>query len=177
MGRIAIQGDIVTACRLLRMCSLLMLGLLASCASTSSRMAVPYEIVLTADEQLNPDATGRPSPVQVFVFELRSGSTFESRDFFALQSDPQQALQADLLNVEQIVLRPGQAHTFKRPGDLQATAVGVVVGYRELDASVWRVLLPLPESRTTNIYKFWQSAPDAVQVSLQLRKNAIHVVD
>jgi type VI secretion system protein VasD len=113
----------------------------------------------------------------VFVFELRSGSTFESRDFFALQSDPQQALQADLLNVEQIVLRPGQAHTFKRPGDLQATAVGVVVGYRELDASVWRVLLPLPESRTTNIYKFWQSAPDAVQVSLQLRKNAIHVVD
>ena len=65
----------MTACRLLRMCSLLMLGLLASCASTSSRMAVPYEIVLTADEQLNPDATGRPSPVQVFVFELRSGST------------------------------------------------------------------------------------------------------
>ncbi|HRL20538.1 type VI secretion system lipoprotein TssJ [Alcaligenes sp. SDU_A2] len=165
------------ASRFLRLPALLMLGLLASCASTSSRVAVPYDMVLTADEQLNPDATGRPSPIQVLVFELRSGSAFEATDFFALQSDPQGALQGDVLNVEQIVLRPGQTHRLRRPGDLQAGAVGVVAGYRQLDASVWRVLLPLPESRTTNIYKFWQASPDAVQVRLQLRKNAIHVLD
>src|SRR3546814_13491243 len=76
------------------------LALLAGCSSTARQVPVPYAIELTVDPQVNPDVHGRPSPVQITVYELSSSSAFESRDFFALQSDPQAALGKELLNTD-----------------------------------------------------------------------------
>lgn len=149
--------------------------LFGSCASTASRVAIPYEIELIADEQVNPDLDGRPSPIQVSIFELKSAQQFDAQDFFSLQADSQHVLGGDVLHREQIVLRPGERRVIRRPGDLQANLIGVVAAYRQLDTSVWRLSLPLPESRSTNIYKFWQATPSAVQLRLQIGKSVLSV--
>lgn len=42
--------------------SLIAAGALAGCASTESKMAVPYVVELKADNQVNPNASGKASP-------------------------------------------------------------------------------------------------------------------
>ncbi|MEI2415183.1 type VI secretion system lipoprotein TssJ [Orrella sp. JC864] len=141
---------------------LLLAALLAAgCASTAKRVGVPYEVRLIASDDVNPDARQRPSPVQITVYTLRSTRGFEQSDFFALQGDPRQLLGEELIAVEQVILRPGQVHELRGAGDPQAQALGVVAAYRDLEHSDWRLTIPLPEARSTNIYKFWQMSPSA----------------
>ncbi|WP_459615753.1 type VI secretion system lipoprotein TssJ [Bordetella sp. 2513F-2] len=152
-------------------------AILAGCSSTASRRPVPYAIELHADPAVNPDANGRPSPIQVTVYELSSPSTFESRDFFTLQGDAQAALGKELLNTEQIILRPGQTYKVSQPGNVEARVVGIVAAYRDLESSRWRLVIPLPEPQNTNIYKVWQFSPNEETVRVSVGSKGVEVVD
>ncbi len=132
---------------------------LAGCSSTARQVPIPYAIVLSADPQVNPDINQRPSPIQVTVYELKSPGAFQSRDYFSLQADPQAALGKDLLNSDQVIVKPGETQMVERPGNPEARVVGIVAGYRDLEHSQWRLVIPLPEAQNTNIYKVWQFSP------------------
>ncbi|AOB30019.1 hypothetical protein AKI39_03935 [Bordetella sp. H567] len=139
---------------------------LAGCSSTARQVPVPYAIVLSADPQVNPDTNQRPSPIQVTVYELKSPGTFQSRDYFSLQADPQAALGKDLLNSDQVIVKPGETQTVERPGNPEARVVGIVAGYRDLEHSQWRLVIPLPEAQNTNIYKVWQFSPNEEKIQI-----------
>src|SRR5690606_12820903 len=109
-------------------------------------------------------------------YELRSPAAFQTTDYFALQADPGKALGADLLQVQRLTLHPGTPETLRRPGNVGAKALGIVAGYRDLDGSQWRMLVDLPESRSTNIYKFWQFSPDAARIKIQLDGHGMALV-
>jgi len=153
------------------------LALLAGCSSTARRVPVPYAIELTVDKQVNPDVHGRPSPIQVTIYELSSSSAFESRDFFSLQSDPQAALGKELLNTDQAILRPGETKTLQYTGSADARMVGIVAAYRELEKSHWRLVVPLPEAQNTNIYKVWQFSPNEETIKVSVKDNGLAVTD
>lgn len=150
---------------------------IAGCSSTASRVAVPYAIELTADKQVNPDINGRPSPVQITIYELSSTSAFSSRDFFALQSDPQVALGKELLNSDQVVLRPGETKTLHYSGNTEARMVGIVAAYRDLEKSQWRLAVELPEAQKTNIFKVWQFSPNEETIKVSVKDNEVVVTD
>ncbi|MVW78015.1 type VI secretion system lipoprotein TssJ [Bordetella sp. 02P26C-1] len=156
--------------------ALLML-VIAGCSSTARRVPVPYAIELAADKQVNPDANGRPSPVQVTIYELSSSTAFGSRDFFALQSDPQAALGKELLNTDQVVLRPGETKTLQYPGSSEARMVGIVAAYRDLEHSQWRLVVELPEAQNTNIFKIWQFSPNEETIKVAVKNHEVIVTD
>lgn len=147
--------------------------MLAACSSTAKRVPVPYVIAFKADDAVNPDRHGRPSPIQVSVYELKSTDKFESTDFFTLQSNPQQALGSDLINVERIVLKPGETKKIAHEGSAEGRVVGIVGGYRDLEHSKWRLVLPLPEAQRTNAYKIWQFSPNEEQVAVAVEKGGL----
>lgn len=149
----------------------------AGCASTARRVPVPYAIELVADKQVNPDVNGRPSPIQVTIYELSSSSAFGSRDFFALQSDPQTALGKELLNTDQVVLRPGETKTLQYPGSSEARVVGIVAAYRDLEQSQWRLAVELPEAQNTNIFKIWQFSPNEETIKVAVMDQEVVVTD
>jgi type VI secretion system protein VasD len=150
---------------------------LAGCSSTARQVPIPYAIVLTADPQVNPDANSRPSPIQVTVYELKSPGTFQSRDYFSLQGDPQAALGKDLLNTDQVILQPGQTETLERQGNGEARVVGIVAGYRDLENSRWRLVIPLPEAQNTNIYKVWQFSPNEEKIQIAVGTKGLSETD
>src|SRR5690606_37230095 len=121
--------------------------ILAGCAATASRLAVPYVVELHAMPDVNPGASGEAAPIQLTVYELKSISKFQSTGYFGLQGDAHAALGDELLSVSRVILKPGESEVITRPGDVSATALGIVAGYRELDSSQWRMLVELPESR------------------------------
>src|SRR5690606_29862214 len=66
---------------------LMILGctILAGCAATASRLAVPYVVELHAMPDVNPGTNGMAAPIQLTVYELTSVSKFQSTDYFGLQ--------------------------------------------------------------------------------------------
>lgn len=148
---------------------------LTACSSTSSQKPHPYRLALVADKMLNPDAQGRPSPLQITVYELSAPTNFESVDYFTLQGNARTALGDELVAVEQVILRPGETHVIARPGNLQARVLGVTAAYRNLDASRWRATIKLPNPQNTNVYKVWQFSPGEEQLSVKLGPQALEV--
>src|SRR5690606_35922357 len=170
-------GKQASACAAWGLFLLVLLSMaLAGCAATESKQAVPYEIRFETAQDVNPDSSGRPSPIQITLYELKAPGAFQSADYFSLQNDAQATLGAELLDVQRVTLRPGQQYELARPGNGEARALGVVAGYRDLDASHWRLLIDLPKSRSTNIYKIWQFSPGGAEIELAVNEKGVAVV-
>ncbi len=121
---------------------LLMMGItitMTSCALGPRPMEpVALTLHISANAQINPDINGRPSPVAVRIYELKSVALFSSADFFSLFDKDTATLGGDLLGKEEFTLYPGETRILTRPGHLETTAIGVLVAYRDLEKSIWR---------------------------------------
>ncbi|AZE89706.1 type VI secretion system lipoprotein TssJ [Pseudomonas orientalis] len=123
---------------------LLMLGLLAGCSALSPFSTLTkLDLVLTANEHLNPDLHGRPSPVVLQLIELRHGVAFENAEFFSLYDNAEQVLPKDWVSSEEVELRPGDRLALKLRVEPGSHFVGVLAAYRDLPHVQWRLLVPL----------------------------------
>jgi type VI secretion system protein VasD len=154
---------------------LLVSGLLTGCGSTPPPIAsaIPYQVKLNADANINHDILGRPSPIVVRVFELRSGGAFESNDFFSLQDKPELVLGRELIGMEQVSLYPGEVKYVTGAGSPDARNIGILAEYRVLDAKRWRRLIGLPLSRQSNSWFFWRSPPDRLSLSVDIKNDGV----
>ncbi|MCB1930330.1 MAG: type VI secretion system lipoprotein TssJ [Rhodocyclaceae bacterium] len=123
-------------------CALLAVG----CSSTPDPTVVAA--TFQAEENLNPDSSGRPSPLVVRMYELKALSAFKDADFFSLWDNEQQTLAGDLVAREEMVLRPGDTHSIQRTTQPGTRFVGVVAAYRDLERAVWRASVPLVAHKT-----------------------------
>jgi len=101
-------------------------------------------VSLHAGERLNPDPSGRPSPLVVRIYELRGRTAFESADFIGLYEKDADLLRADLVKKQQWHVQPGQtlevaAHEV--PNDV--AFVAVFAAYRDLERANWRAVVPV----------------------------------
>jgi type VI secretion system protein VasD len=102
---------------------------------------------LAAGPGSNPDLRGRPSPVVVRVYELRSVGAFSSADFFSLFEKEQEALGGDLIGREEFTLQPGEKRPYQRQLQPDTRFIGVVAAFRDLENSRWRQTAPVPSAR------------------------------
>ncbi len=119
----------------------------AGCSSTPDPTVVAATI--QAEENLNPDSSGRPSPLVIRVYELRALSSFKDADFFSLWDADQQTLGPDLVSREEMVLRPGDTNSVQRITKPDTRFIGVVAAYRDLERAVWRASMPVTPEKTT----------------------------
>ncbi|VWB75268.1 putative lipoprotein [Burkholderia pseudomultivorans] len=151
--------------------------LLPGCGATEHAAAVPYAITVDVAPDVNPDLNRKPSPIVLKVFQLRTSSAFDSADFFSLQDKPENALGADLLGSDRIILRPGDTRTLHYRGNVEAGAIGIVAEYRVLEKNRWRLTVPLPRAKQLNLIKFWQMSPGEMKLSIAVRNGGIALND
>ncbi|WP_409172386.1 type VI secretion system lipoprotein TssJ [Variovorax sp. H27-G14] len=151
-------------------------GLVSGCASTAKSLPTPYAITIKIDDGVNPDGRGQAAPILVKVFELKSSGNFEAADYFALQDRDRETLMTELVNADQAIMRSGEERVFKREAGLDSRAIGIVAGYRKLEAARWRIVLPLQEPKQTNLYKVWQFSPSEQAVQVAVRKTGIELI-
>lgn len=121
------------------------LGSLGGLSGPRQALPVPLEITLYAADNVNPAENKRPSPVLVSLFEMSGTSAFQSADFFALQQSDASVLGDELVHSEQQMMLPGETKLIRRTAASQSRYLAVVVGFRDLEGSVWRAVAPLPE--------------------------------
>ncbi len=103
------------------------------------------ELAVVAATDLNPDATGRASPLVVRIYALRSLTEFEKADFFALYEKDEQILAADLAKREEFVLKPGETITQPREYTPDVQFIAVMGAYRDVERSTWRASTKIAE--------------------------------
>ncbi len=109
------------------------------------------EAVIQASPEVNPDPTGRPSPIVLLVLELKSTSVFDTADFFALWEHPDTVLAGDVQNVERLQLMPGDERELEMEFQMESQFLGVVAAYRQIEVARWRSSVETPTDRTTRV--------------------------
>jgi len=102
---------------------------------------------LRGDAQLNPDAAGASLPVVVYVYQLKRPDRFNQADFRALWKAPGDALAGDLVERQELTLRPGEERDVEVKRNLDSRYLGVVALFRTPQGDRWRRLLPLTDKR------------------------------
>ncbi|WP_373186387.1 type VI secretion system lipoprotein TssJ [Halopseudomonas sp.] len=110
------------------------------------------DLTLEGSSELNPDLSGRPSPVVLRLMALKHPVAFENADFFSLYRRPREALAPDLITVEELELRPGETHKLKLSVEEDTRYIGVVAAYRNLPKTSWRYVIPVEGKATTKIH-------------------------
>lgn len=151
-------------------------GVFSNDSAPARKESAKLDIGIAADRDLNTDTKGRGAPVLLRVYELKSDVAFQDADFFALQNTDKAALGADLLAVDQFIVRPGETREIKRKSNPETTAIGIFAGYRDLPNAVWRVVYKLPPAPDAGWYRAVIPANKA-KLKIDLQANAILVVD
>lgn len=107
--------------------------------------------VIRTSDKVNPDVDNRPSPLVVRIYDLKALGTFESADFYTLFNDHESLLGADLVASEKFHLKPGESKKFVRTLPAEAKFFAVTAAYRDLNQAVWKDVLRIPRSKTTEV--------------------------
>jgi type VI secretion system protein VasD len=126
-----------------------MLMLSAACKAPPPPPPTAVKISVAVLASANPDSSGRPSPVLVRVYELKSTAAFDSADFFTLYGKDQATLGTDLNAKSEFLLRPGENRSLEQTVQPGTKFIGVVAAYRDIERSRWRATAPVPPNRTT----------------------------
>jgi type VI secretion system VasD/TssJ family lipoprotein len=117
------------------------LCLIIMCVACVSGCSKPrINIVAASLPNVNPDYSGRPSPVIVKMYELQRDIAFKQADFQTLFEKPMQALGADLIAADELVLTPGEVRKVTYQPGTSTRFVGLVAGFRHMERAQWRAI-------------------------------------
>ena len=99
-------------------------------------------LMLTAAADINPDRSGRASPVLVRVYQLRGDAAFRDAQFDPLYDDDQKVLGESYVARYDYTLPPGDKKEIELPLADDAGFIGVVAVFRDIlgSASEWRAV-------------------------------------
>jgi type VI secretion system protein VasD len=108
-------------------------------------------IRIKTDSDVNPDETGRASPIVLRIYELKSDDVFNNADFFALYEEDTTILGDDMTARDEMKMPPDELIEIEKELDMEVRHIGVLAAYRQLDDAVWRGSIDTPPDETTYI--------------------------
>ncbi|WP_250654801.1 type VI secretion system lipoprotein TssJ [Alkalimarinus coralli] len=123
--------------------SLLLISVLTGCASWVESDITKLDIRFTASGDLNPDISGRPSPLVVRMYELKAPSIFENADFYSLYDYGNETLGPDFVAMEELTLKPGEQLDMKLALQEGTNYIAILGAYRDMNKANWRRVFPV----------------------------------
>lgn len=134
---------------------------LTACAARAPKPTV-IQTTLQVQADVNPDTSGRASPIVVQFYELKSLAVFNGADFFALFEHNTATLGTELVALDEFQLMPGETRRFERTLQPDTQYLGVIAGFRDLERSQWRAATAIVAHRVS-------------PVTIELDRNRIHI--
>ena len=136
--------------------------LVGGCGGKDKTPPTVVKATLQSSADLNPDLRGRPSPLLIRIYELKSASTFNAADFYSLFDKDEQLMAADIQGREEISIPPGDSKAFERQFKPDSKYIAVLGAYRDIEHARWRAVYEIAPAKTT-------------QVSINLSKLAVSI--
>jgi type VI secretion system protein VasD len=105
-------------------------------------------IRLHAADKLNVDARGQPLALVARIYKLRQSAAFEQAPYAAFLNAQAEkdALGADLVEVKEVTLVPGQRYEVTEKVSREAAYIGVVALFRAPAPQRWRLAFAAPDA-------------------------------
>jgi type VI secretion system protein VasD len=100
-------------------------------------------VSISASADVNPDTSGRPSPIVVHVYQLRAPVNLAGLDPFQLLQNDKSTLGEALAVGQEFLLQPGATVSTDTLLDASAREIAVVAAYRDIRNSRWHATAPL----------------------------------
>lgn len=107
----------------------------------------PVDVTVTAAARLNPDDGGQSLPTVIRIYQLKAASKAEAAQFEDIYRRDKEVLGEDLLQVDELVLSPGETARKTVSGDKGARAVMVVGVFRRPSGNAWRIITELQKGK------------------------------
>lgn len=151
-----------------------LISLAATLSGCGSAPAKPAEAKarISATAQVNPNSSGRPSPIHVRIFQLKEDGAFMDADFWALVDKETETLGASLVQRLEFDLTPGESKDFPLKVSPEARVLGVMAEFADYRNAQWRVVAKAPNKTLTDVIK-----KDRVTIGIDKNKASIVVGD
>lgn len=94
---------------------------------------------LVADDNINPNISGKATPVAFQIYQLTDDSKFLAADYDSLLNDPEKALAKNYIDHDDYALTPGEFKFIERVAlEEDTTYVAVLVFYSDPEATQWK---------------------------------------
>jgi type VI secretion system protein VasD len=143
---------------------------LSACAGAPQPEPTAASAVLSAAADVNPDETGRASPIVVRFYELKQADAFQAAGYFALMDHEQETLGESLVHREEYELSPGETRTFALSIPPEARYVAAIAGYREIMSAKWKALAAVPN-------KWLRDRKHPHRLTIQVGRAAVAIVE
>lgn len=121
----------------------------------ADRLKGPRSIALRlhAASKLNADAQGRPLALLARVYSLRQNAAFEAAPYatFLTPGADREAFGADLIDVKDVTLVPGQRYEVIEKLPREAMYIGVVALYRAPAPQGWRLSFAAADAESAGV--------------------------
>jgi len=139
-------------------------GLIASLTACSrTPPPTPIKVQLQADEYTNPNENGEPSPVVVRVYQLKEVTAFQNAEYFDLADNDKKVLGGDLIGVQEYEMTPGKSQDYNRDVSSEATHIGVVASFRDIESAQWRDTIELQQEKKNEFVIYLTSLAVRIQ--------------
>lgn len=153
--------------RLVKQCSVVIMCIaLAACAAKTEHN-VDFNYFIRASADINPNISGKASPVVVRVYQLSNKLNFENATYDAIFESKHNALGAEYISLNEYLVHPNTNNEVELQISENAKYIGVAVGYRSIDMVNWRTVVAVPEGR------FWRDSG----IEIQVEKLSVRVIE
>lgn len=125
---------------------------LAACSS-APKPPPPTTIRLTVmgAKALNPDPSGRPSPVMLRLYQLGPSDAFANADFFQVMDQDKATLGPTLLDRQELAVQPDSRQTVTIQPKPDVKTLAVAAAFRAYEEAGWRALQPIEPNKANNL--------------------------
>jgi type VI secretion system protein VasD len=111
----------------------------------------PTNVILEieASPDVNPNPGGRPSPLALRIYELKSLSGFNSADFVSLYRKDEGVLGAELVRKHELIVQPNERKTLRIEVSSDTRAIGAFAVFRNYEQAQWRGTAGIRPHETT----------------------------
>ncbi len=135
------------------LCFIGMVLLLAACGGKAPKIEAPgpprVVLEIEASGNINPDPAGRPSPLTLRIYQLKSLSNFHNADFISLYRADQNVLGATLVRKQEVVVQPNEKKTIEMDVSDDTRAIGVFAAFRNYEQARWKASATVLSQGTT----------------------------
>ena len=126
------------------------------------------DVLVTASSDINPDLKGRPSPVALKLYQLKSLKGFQRADYDTLRAS-HVPFDKDVLSVDEYFVPPYGVLRFSMEPQPEARYLAIFASYRDRDGAKWRRANGIRNVRTLELplvgWSYRQDLPVRVKLS------------
>jgi type VI secretion system protein VasD len=114
---------------------------LAACGSFFSNNVHHVSVEMRSARYLNPNIQGRPSPLVVTFYQLKSPFAFKQASYAALSKNAGAVLGQQLIDQQLSEVRPNSLKKTRLLLSPNIAYIGIVAAYRNLNQAHWRAVV------------------------------------